>query len=136
MSLLSWTGRAAAVAAVGLLAACAGGYSANYQPVVDFGASRAPQSAYPAALAQCRQMASQRSAAINAAQKGAGAALAGGAAGALTGSMGADLGKGAALGAGLGAIGGLAAGAMEGIGQEQDIIIQCLRNRGYNVISR
>ncbi len=125
----SKTHAALAAAALGL-AACA----QTYQPIVDLGG--VDQAKYQRDLADCRQYAEQVDPAGEA-MAGAllGAAL-GAALGAVTGSFdnGISAGTGAAAGAAYGGTLGVASGAAGGVGGQIDVIRNCLRGRGYNVL--
>jgi len=120
-----------ALAALALgLAACA----QSYQPIVDMGG--VDQARYQRDLAACRQYAEQ----VNPAGEviaGAvlGAAL-GAALGAVTGSFDSGIGSGAsaAAGAAYGGTLGVAGGAANGVGGQIEVIRNCLRGRGYNVL--
>jgi len=116
------------VAALGV-AGCA----QSYQPVVD---TKGVDSArYQQDLYECRQYAEQTSPAGDAAV-GAVAGAAGGAAlGAIVGAFTGSAGTGAAIGAATGGTVGVAGGATKGINDQQTIINNCLRGRGYSVLN-
>jgi hypothetical protein len=117
--------------AMATLAGCA----QSYQPVVD---ARGHDSArYQQDLFECRQYAEQVSPAGKAAVSGLGGAAAGAALGAITGALvgGVGAGEAAAVGAATGGAVGVGAGAYSGVNDQQQIIDNCLRGRGYNVLN-
>ena len=117
--------------AMATLAGCA----QTYQPVVD---TKGQDSArYQQDLYECRQYAEQVSPAGQAAVGGLGGAAGGAALGAITGALvgGVSAGEGAALGAATGGAVGVGAGAYRGIDEQQRVIDNCLRGRGYNVLN-
>jgi outer membrane lipoprotein SlyB len=117
--------------ALATLAGCA----QTYQPVVD---TKGHDSArYQQDLFECRQYAEQVSPAGQAAVGGLGGAAGGAALGAITGALvgGVSAGEGAALGAATGGAVGVGAGAYRGIDEQQRVIDNCLRGRGYNVLN-
>jgi outer membrane lipoprotein SlyB len=117
--------------AMATLAGCA----QSYQPVVD---TRGHDSArYQQDLFECRQYAEQVSPAGKAAVSGLGGAAAGAALGAITGALvgGVGAGEAAAVGAATGGAVGVGAGAYSGVNDQQQIIDNCLRGRGYNVLN-
>ena len=117
--------------AMATLAGCA----QTYQPVVD---TRGHDSArYQQDLFECRQYAEQVSPAGKAAVTGLGGAAAGAALGAITGALvgGVGAGEAAAVGAATGGAVGVGAGAYSGVNDQQQIIDNCLRGRGYNVLN-
>jgi outer membrane lipoprotein SlyB len=117
--------------AMATLAGCA----QTYQPVVD---TRGHDSArYQQDLFECRQYAEQVSPAGKAAVTGVGGAAAGAALGAITGALvgGVGAGEAAAVGAATGGAVGVGAGAYSGVNDQQQIIDNCLRGRGYNVLN-
>lgn len=121
----------AAIAAAMTLGACA----QSYDPVVDTGGVDNAQ--YQQDLYECRQYAEQVSP-VQEAGEGALIGAAGGAAlgavvGALTGGVSA--GEGAAWGAGVGGTAGVIHGASGGVADQKQIIDNCLRGRGYNVLN-
>lgn len=128
------------------LSACAGGYAGkDYTPVVDVQATahnkRIPEMemhrAYKADLEYCQGLASQRSVMTAGGQSGAVGAAVGAGTGALAGVVaGGRAGMGALLGAGAGALGSLTYGAIQGNQAKQDIVMNCLRERGYSVLAR
>jgi outer membrane lipoprotein SlyB len=117
--------------AMATLAGCA----QTYQPVVD---TKGHDSArYQQDLYECRQYAEQVSPAGQAAVGGLGGAAGGAALGAITGALvgGVSAGEGAAFGAATGGAVGVGAGAYRGIDEQQRVIDNCLRGRGYNVLN-
>jgi hypothetical protein len=117
--------------AMATLAGCA----QSYQPVVD---TRGHDTArYQQDLYECRQYAEQTSPVQDAAVGGLGGAAAGAALGAITGALvgGVSAGSGAAFGAATGGALGVGAGAYSGVNEQQRIIDNCLRGRGYNVLN-
>jgi hypothetical protein len=121
----------AILAAATVLAGCA----QSYQPVVD---TKGVDSArYQQDLYECRQYAEQKSPAGDAAIGALGGAAGGAALGAITGAIlpGASAGTGAALGAATGGTVGVAGGAYKGVNDQQRIIDNCLRGRGYSVLN-
>lgn len=114
---------AAALATAGILAGCA-----NYRPIVDSQSITDPQR-YELDLADCQRYAEQ----VNPAAS----ALVGAALGAL---LGAALGAVAddpywAITAAGGAIGGLAGGTASAVGDQKDVVRECMRQRGYAVLN-
>ena len=117
--------------ATATLAGCA----QTYQPVVD---TKGRDSArYQQDLYECRQYAEQVSPAGQAAVGGLGGAAAGAALGAITGALvgGVSAGEGAAFGAATGGAVGVGTGAYRGVDEQQRVIDNCLRGRGYNVLN-
>jgi outer membrane lipoprotein SlyB len=110
------------------LAGCAHGY----EPIVDM--KGVDPVRYKADLAECRDYAGQVGVGGETARSGAGGALLGGALGAIADAFGGDAGSGAALGAGLGGVTGSAGGAGHGVDRQEQVIRNCLRNRGYAVL--
>jgi outer membrane lipoprotein SlyB len=111
------------------------GCAQTYQPVVD---TKGHDSArYQQDLFECRQYAEQVSPAGKAAVSGLGGAAAGAALGAITGALvgGVSAGSGAALGAATGGAVGVGAGAYSGVQEQERIINNCMRGRGYNVLN-
>ena len=92
---------------------------------------------YQQDLYECRQYAEQVSPVGDAAVGGLGGAAAGAALGAITGALvgGVSAGEGAAFGAATGGAVGLGAGAYSGVNEQQRIIDNCMRGRGYNVLN-
>lgn len=119
-------------------AGCAGGFAGDrYTPVIDqYGSPGKNPAAYPGDLNQCQVLAAQRPQARDAI-KGAGVgAVIGAAGGALGGVLAGSPGRGAALGAGLGTLVGGAGSGIQGNVTRQDIVIQCMRNKGWLVLAR
>jgi len=111
------------------------GCAQSYQPVVD---TKGHDSArYQQDLFECRQYAEQVSPVQDTAVGTLGGAAAGAAIGAITGGLvgGVGAGEAAALGAATGGAVGMAGGAYHGISKQQEIIDNCLRGRGYNVLN-
>jgi outer membrane lipoprotein SlyB len=111
------------------------GCAQTYQPVVD---TKGHDSArYQQDLAECRQYAQQVNPAGDAAVSGLGGAAAGAALGAITGALvgGVSAGSGAALGAATGGAVGVGTGAYSGVKEQERIINNCMRGRGYNVLN-
>lgn len=111
------------------------GCAQTYQPVVD---TKGHDSArYQQDLFECRQYAEQVSPAGKAAVSGVGGAAAGAALGAITGALvgGVSAGTGAAVGAATGGAVGLGSGAYSGVEEQERIINNCMRGRGYNVLN-
>ena len=119
------------VVAMATLAGCA----QTYQPVVDTKGHDTAR--YQQDLYECRQYAEQVSPAGQAAVGGLGGAAGGAALGAITGALvgGVSAGEGAALGAATGGAVGVGAGAYRGVDEQQRVIDNCLRGRGYNVLN-
>lgn len=123
--------RVGLVAAILALAGCA----QSYTPVVD---TRGHDSArYSADLTECRQYAEQVSPVGDAAVGAVGGAAAGAALGAITGALvgGVGAGEAAAFGAATGGAVGLGAGAWHGTAEQRQIVDNCMRGRGYNVLN-
>jgi hypothetical protein len=111
------------------------GCAQTYQPVVD---TKGHDSArYQQDLYECRQYAEQVSPAGQAAVSGLGGAAAGAALGAITGALvgGVSAGEGAAFGAATGGAVGVGTGAYSGVKEQEQIINNCMRGRGYNVLN-
>ncbi len=110
------------------LAGCAHGY----EPIID---TRGVDPArYQADLADCRGYAEQVSPAGEAAGGAVVGAAVGAALGAVAGAFGGDAGGGAAVGAALGGTSGTAGGLASGVADQQEVIRNCLRGRGYSVL--
>jgi hypothetical protein len=131
--------RFVALAAAGLvLAACQGGYAGSrYTPVIDvYGSQGKDPATYSSELAACQQLAEQRPQ-IREAARGAGVgAVIGAAGGAIVGAIDGNPGAGAGLGAATGALAGGAGSGLRGNVNRQDIVIDCMRNRGWSVLAR
>jgi hypothetical protein len=117
---------------IAFLTVSCSGTGDEYRPIIDN-----PGPNYGNDLFACQELAKQRKY-LNGDSKtkalaGAGIGAAGGA---LVGSSGGGQGTlaGGAAGAAIGAAAGLASGAFEAKEEKKYIIVQCLRNRGYNVI--
>ncbi len=123
----------AALLASAVIAGCADSYS----PVVDFQASTNSAENYDTNLQACRNLAKQGSSPVeDAAVAGVGGAALGAATGAIAGAiLGGGAGTGAAAGAAIGGTVGTAGGAVSGISDEKAMIRNCLRGRGYSVLS-
>ncbi len=117
------------LAAATTLAGCA----QSYQPIVDTKGQDTAR--YQQDLYECRQYAEQVSPAGNAAVGGLGGAAGGAALGAIVGAITGSAGTGAALGAATGGAVGVAGGAYKGVNDQQRIINNCLRGRGYSVLN-
>ena len=117
--------------ATATLAGCA----QTYQPVVDTKGHDTAR--YQQDLYECRQYAEQVSPAGQAAVGGLGGAAAGAALGAITGALvgGVNAGEGAAFGAATGGAVGVGTGAYRGVNEQQQVIDNCLRGRGYKVLN-
>lgn len=127
-----------AMAAVLGLAACQGGYAGqNYTPIIDvYGSPGKDPATYPDDLAACQQLAEQRSQ-VEEAARGAGVgAVIGAAGGAIGGAFAGKPGLGAGIGAASGAFLGGTGSGLEGNVSRQDIVISCMRNRGWSVVGR
>jgi hypothetical protein len=121
--------------ATAMAAATLAGCAQTYQPIVD---TRGQDSArYQQDLYECRQYAEQVSPAGQAAVGGVGGAAAGAALGAITGALvgGVSAGEGAAVGAATGGAVGVGTGAYKGVNEQQQVIDNCLRGRGYSVLN-
>lgn len=111
----------------------------EYSPVVDFNADLAKIQSYNKDLAECRQLALQRQSQGRKAAAGAiGGVLVGAALGALGGSLYGGNTASNLHDAGLGAVVGGASGVYGATKKNtrQNIVAQCLANRGYNVLSK
>jgi outer membrane lipoprotein SlyB len=112
-----------------------GGCAQSYQPIVDTKGQDTAR--YQQDLYECRQYAQQVSPTGDAAIGGLGAAAGGAALGAIAGAIlpGFGAGTGAAVGAATGGVVGVAGGATKGVTDQQRIINNCLRGRGYSVLN-
>ncbi|MBK8908353.1 MAG: hypothetical protein IPM60_10725 [Rhodospirillales bacterium] len=119
-------------------AACTGGYAdSDYRPVVDVHGSRGKDPArYEIDLAQCQDLGAQRNQVADGAGGAAVGAALGAAGGAIIGAFTGNAGTGAALGASTGALTGGASSAHSSNRNRQDIVIKCMRNRGWSVVGR
>ena len=120
------------VALIGLLSLSACATPQTYTPIVDL--KGVDTYRYQQDLAECRQYGEQ----VNPAGDAAGSALIGGgvgaALGAATGAVFGSPGAGAAAGAAIGGIGSGAGSGLGGIEKQKQIINNCLRGRGYNIL--
>ena len=128
-----------AVVVIGVaVGACQGGYAGqNYTPVVDvYGSPGKSPEAYQYDLQACQTLAEQRNQVGDAAVgAGVGGAL-GAAGGAIGGAFAGSPGLGAAIGAASGAfLGGVSGGYQSNTGR-QDIVMSCMRGRGWTVLGR
>lgn len=106
----------------------------DYSPVVDLEGSHKTQAEYNTDLAQCQAIASERNPAAGTAVSTGVGAVAGAAAGTLLGVIGGKPAHGLWQGAALGGLGGLGYGAFTGYTDQQDMVKNCLRGRGYIVV--
>lgn len=113
--------------AILVLTGCAG---ANVRPIVDLKGK--DQSTYENDLQQCQSYATQQS---GAATTGAMAAGAGAVLGAALGLVAGGNRTGIAQTAGVGGVLGGAGGMFEGNKAQENVVKQCLRGRGYNVLN-
>lgn len=117
-----------------LLSACASqtGWTPTVDPYGDPNAYRLNQD-----MAECQQLAHQASGGTTReTAKGVGVgALLGGAAGAAIGAVVGDPGAGAAIGAAAGGIGGGTRMGMQSDYQYKRAYINCMRNRGHNIVN-
>jgi outer membrane lipoprotein SlyB len=121
--------RVTSLALLVILAGCA----QSYQPVVD---TRGVDTArYQQDLFECRQYAERVSPVGQAATGGLLGAAGGAALGAIVGAFSGGAGTGAAIGAATGGAVGAGAGGVTGVSEQQRIIDNCLRGRGYNVLN-
>lgn len=109
------------------LIGCAG---ANVRPIVDLKGK--DQATYENDLQQCQSYATQQS---GAATTGAMAAGAGAVLGAALGLVAGGNRTGIAQTAGVGGVLGGAGGMFEGNKAQENVVKQCLRGRGYNVLN-
>jgi len=110
------------------LAGCRG-TARNWEPVID--TRNVDMSRYQADLGECRQFSTSTSVAEGAGRGAAGGAVLGGAIGAIIG----DSSDSAVKGAGVGTVAGGARGARAALREQQMIIRNCLRGRGYQVLN-
>lgn len=106
---------------------CAG---ANVRPIVDLKGK--DQATYDNDLQQCQSYATQQS---GAASTGAMAAAGGAVLGAALGLVAGGNRTGIAQTAGVGGVIGGAGGMFEGNKAQENVVKQCLRGRGYNVLN-
>jgi hypothetical protein len=109
------------------LVACAG---AGVRPIVDMQSKTSQQ--YENDLQQCQSYATQQAGAIS---SGAVAAGAGAVLGGLLGLVAGGNRTGIAQTAGIGGVLGGAGGLFEGNKAQEQVVKQCLRGRGYNVLN-
>lgn len=110
---------------------------AKYKPVVDIEASRVKSmSQFNADLAYCKSLASERDGMVKAAvTKGLLMGALGAAAGAAIGAVTKNAGTGAATGASIAGSMGIVAAGAQALTDQKMIIIKCLQNRGYSILS-
>jgi uncharacterized protein YcfJ len=111
-----------------LLVACASRQAPPGGVIVDM--KGVDPARYQADLGECRQYADQVDVVGQAGATAAGGAVVGGLIGAIV-----DGSEGAARGAGVGAVGGGAQGTVRGLEERQQVVKNCLRNRGYAVLN-
>lgn len=123
----------ASASALAALAGCA--TYGGWQPTVDPYNDPNP-AAIPADTEQCKSLAQQAGSTGTEAAKGAGAgALIGAAGGAALGAIYGNPATGAATGAAIGGIGGATKQGIEGDDAYKRAFINCMRQRGHNVIN-
>jgi len=113
--------------ALTILGGCAG---ANVRPIVDLKGK--DQATYENDLQQCQSYATQQS---GAATTGAMAAAGGAVLGAALGLVAGGNRTGITQTAGVGGVIGGAGGMFEGNKAQENVVKQCLRGRGYNVLN-
>ncbi|NJO61516.1 MAG: hypothetical protein HC836_25690 [Richelia sp. RM2_1_2] len=121
-----------------MLTSCSGGgIGASRAPIVDMQASPAVQQgrSYDGDLNYCRGLATQASPVEGGLLQGLGGAAVGAAAGAAIGAITGQPGRGAAIGAAGGGIFGAARGAGSGVEEQEKIVSNCMRGRGWNVVN-
>lgn len=124
----------ASIVVVALAVTSCATYS-GWQPTVDAYNDPNP-GAIPADTEQCKMLAQQAGSVGSETAKGAGAgAVIGAAGGAALGAIYGNPATGAATGAVVGGIGGAAKQGLEGDAQYKQAFINCMRNRGHNVIN-
>lgn len=106
-----------------LLCACSA-----QKPIID--TQGVDMRAYEQDLVECRAYAEQVDTGAKVASGAATGAVVGGAMGAVING-----GRGASKGAGVGAIGGAAKGVSSGKREQQQVVRNCLRGRGYKVLN-
>lgn len=109
------------------IALCLAG-CARSKPIVDH--TGVDEAAYAQDLADCQAYADEVEAGARVAGGAAGGAAVGGAMGAILNGSG-----GAARGAGVGAVGGAASGARSAAREQDQVVKNCLRGRGYRVLN-
>ncbi|WP_147385668.1 hypothetical protein [Oleomonas cavernae] len=123
--------KAVAVLMTFAMAGCASGY----RPVIDPQTSKAPPGYYDRDIAYCQNLADQVPTGNEMASNALGGAALGAIAGGIIGSFSGNFGSGLAAGAGLGAAGGAARGGVSAEAEKRRVIDNCMRNRGYSVLS-
>ncbi len=116
-----------------LLAGCTA-QQRNYAPVVDLAGSDKTQAQYDTDLSQCQSLAAERNPARSTAISTGVGALAGTAAGAVIGTIAGKPAHGVWEGAALGGLAGVGYGAFTGFNDQEDMVKNCLRGRGYIVV--
>lgn len=123
-----------------ILSACAGGYAgSDYTPVIDVQQSgRANNRNYDSDLSYCQSLASQRSVLTAGGQSGAVSAIVGAGIGALGGVLvgGGNVAEGALIGAAGSALSVGTYRAIQANSAKQDIVMNCMRERGWRVVAR
>jgi outer membrane lipoprotein SlyB len=105
--------------------------------VIDvYGSPNKDPATYSSDLATCQQLAEQRPQTVEAARGAGVGAVIGAAGGAIGGAIAGRPGVGAGLGAATGALAGGAGSGLQGNVNRQDIVINCMRNRGWSVLGR
>lgn len=106
------------------------------RPVVDPTTSVQGGVNYERDLVECQSLARQTSPGEQAVRSGAGGAALGAALGAIGGALtGGNIGFAAGMGAAAGAATGAAAGGVSGSAEQEQIVKNCMRNRGYSVLN-
>ena len=116
-----------------LLILALAGCAQTHQPIIDQRQIADP-ARYQFDLAECRQYAEQVSPAASAAKSGAVGAAVGAVLGLAVGAIGGNAGQGAAIGAITGGGSGAVGGALAGGRDQETVIANCLRGRGYAVL--
>ncbi len=121
-----------AIIFVGLLSGCAvEGYQSGTRVVVDW-SQIDHNNRYYQDLAQCRALSEE---VPGAGQSAAAGAVGGALFGALVGVLIGDAGEFALQGAGAGVVSGAASGAAHGALSRDQVVKNCMRGRGYNVLN-
>lgn len=109
-------------------------YQQTYQPYQGYQTQNYQTRNYQQDLAECQAYANQVSPVQDAAVGALGGAALGAGLGALTGAAfkGVSVGEGAAVGAVGGGVLGLAGGAYTGHQNQQNVLANCMRGRGYS----
>jgi uncharacterized protein YcfJ len=104
-------------------------FAETYQPYQQVGTNT-----YNQDLAECQSYANQVSPVQDAAVGALGGAAGGAALGAISGALfkGVSVGQGAAVGAAAGGVLGLAGGAYTGVQNQNEVLNNCMRGRGYS----